>query len=77
MKVLDNDQECMMTSFLLQRKEEEHITAKNSNKAESPVCTKIEPTFPKGQFHNSVNKIWTLQAYLASYSYTGMVVGPS
>ena len=29
-----------MMSFLLQREEEERVTAKNSKKAEPPACTK-------------------------------------
>ena len=45
---------------------------------------RIEHTFAKFAVPTSqrsvtliVNKVWTLQAYAASFSYTGMVVGPS
>ena len=71
-----------MMLLLLQREEKERVTTKNL-KQNLPCVLKIEHTFP--QVHSStiynftmqcslvVNKIWTLQAYLASSSYTGII----
>ena len=47
------DEERMMRSFLFQREEEEHVTAKNLEQAESPTCTKNRTHFPtSSQFCN-------------------------
>ena len=47
------DEERMMRSFLFQREEEEHVTAKNSEQAEPPTCTKNRTHFPtSSQFCN-------------------------
>ena len=42
-----------MTSFLLRREEEEHVTARNWKQAESPACTKNRTHLPtSSQFHD-------------------------
>ena len=62
-------------------------TIKNVKQAESPVCTKNRThlavaslQFHSLPLHNTrvvVKKMWVLQAYLASSSYTATVFGPS
>ena len=82
------DQECTMTSFLLQRVEEECVTAKKLKQAKSPMCTINRTHLPK-VCHSTILNLTThcyscnqldvsIQAYrLTSSGYTGMVLGPS
>ena len=74
----------MISSFILQKQDKECVAAKNWKQAKSPMCTKsrthLEISWSKISQHTVtlvVSKVWTLQAYVTSSSYTGTVLRPS